>query len=102
MTSDETTIEKQLEKSVFQLLNEEELVKNHVKRLEVVVLRESHDETKLLIYGQMKPNLMVDTARVELELIEDWKENANLPRMAKNLTRNFLDSLEMAVKNFAA
>lgn len=100
MTTDNDTIEKQLEKNIFNSLVEENLVKERVQRLEVVVLRLGDEDTEVGIYGQLKKGLtMIDTVTTKLELKETWKEK-DIAEMAKSLADSYLQNLKESTECF--
>jgi hypothetical protein len=90
MTTDETTIEKRVEKAVFDKLKDDPAVLEQTQRLEILVLRESDEDTRILMYGELKDGGLVDTARVELELSDGWQTQE---------FNNIVDSLVGSFKN---
>lgn len=93
MTSDESTFEKTVEKAVFDKLKDHPAVLEQTKRLEILVLRESEEDARILMYGELKDGGLFDTARVELDLSEGWKDQ-EFTGVVDSLAGSFLNTLE--------
>lgn len=93
MTNDETTIEKRVEKAVFDKLKDDPAVLEQTTRIEILVLRESAEDTRILMYGQLKSGSLVDTARSELELSDGWQAQ-DFDSIVDSLVGSFKSTLE--------